>query len=409
MNRGTLLVVGHGMAGHRLVEEVRARDRAGRWRIVAVTDEPHPAYDRVALSTYLAGRTIDELSLVRAELRNDPLVAARTGTAVTAIDPGARTAHCADGATIHWDALVLATGSRPFVPPMPGHDLPGCFVYRTVADLDAIRAAAVPGRPGVVVGGGLLGLEAADALRRLGMSAHVVELAPYLMPMQLDADGGTLLKGLIAALGVRPHCGARTVSVDAGPDGRVAGVTLAGDPPARLAAELVIFAAGVRPRDDLASAAGLPRAERGGILVDGHCRTGVPGIWAIGECAAPDGRAYGLLAPGYRMAETVAAQLTGPPGEPLREIDTSTTLKVLGVDVASFGDAHATTPGALRLGHTDHARSRYASLVLDANAETLLGGTLVGDTANYAPLAALTGRPLPTEPERLLADGALTR
>lgn len=251
----TLIVVGHGMVGHRLVEEVRARDAAGTWRIVVLGEESRPAYDRVALSSYLDGKSAEDLSLVSHEFLDDPLVDLRLDTGAAAVDRHARTVSTTDGAVLGYDALVLATGSRPFVPPVPGHDLDGCFVYRTLDDLDEIRDAATEGRPGVVIGGGLLGLEAANALRLLGMRPHVVEMAPRLMPLQVDEGGGQVLSRLVGDLGLTVHCGAATQSVDADEHGRVRGVTLADG--TTIDTDVVVFSAGVRPRDELAEPAGL--------------------------------------------------------------------------------------------------------------------------------------------------------
>ena len=381
----TLVVVGHGMAGHRLVAELRARDRTGEWRTVVLAEERRPAYDRLALSAYFDGRSAAELTLP------DQAVELRLSCPATAIDRDHRTVRTVDGSTIAYDALVLATGSRPFVPPIPGHDLPCCFTYRTLDDLDAIHAAARPGRPGVVIGGGLLGLEAANALRLLGMRPHVVELAPRLLPLQVDEAAGALLARLVGGLGVGVHCGVATESITPGRVRLADGSTLEAD--------LVVFSAGVRPRDELASPAGLSRAERGGILVDESCRTADPHIWAIGECAAVNGRCYGLAAPGYRMAETVASQLLGEEAC-FTGADMSTKLKLMGVPVASFGDAHATTDGAVEFTHA--TRDTYRKLVLAPDASTLLGGILTGDTSAYALLRTLVGRELPAPPEELL-------
>ncbi|MHA6804730.1 nitrite reductase large subunit NirB [Salinifilum ghardaiensis] len=395
----TLIIIGHGMVGHRLVEEMRARDNADAWRVLVFAEEERPAYDRVALSSYIQGTTAEELSLGSGELFADPMVQLHLGNPVTGIDRDAQQVTTREGAVFAYDALVLATGSRPFVPPVPGRELDGCFVYRTIEDLDAIRQAAVAGRPGVVVGGGLLGLEAANALRLLGMDTHVVEMAPRLMPLQVDEGGGQVLDGLVTDLGLSTHCGAATQSIDGG-YGRVTAVTL-GDGTV-LATDVVVFSAGVRPCDDLAEPTGLERGERGGFLVDEQCRTADERIWAVGECAAVAGQCYGLVAPGYSMAEGVAEQLVAGGAGTFPGADLSTKLKLLGVDVASFGDAHGRSAGALEVVYTNNAAGTYAKLVLSDDAQTLLGGVLVGDAAAYGTLRPLVGRELPAPPEQLL-------
>jgi nitrite reductase (NADH) large subunit len=399
----TVVVAGHGMVGHRLVEALVGRDIQRQWRIVVLAEESRPAYDRVALSSYVDSWDADKLTLPTVE---DDRVELRLGDPCVAIDRRRRRVRTASGHRIGYDALVLATGSAPFVPPIPGHDLPGCYVYRTPEDLDAIRAAAQRAmrtaaagrRSGVVVGGGLLGLEAAYALRQLGLSPHVVEIAPRLMPMQVDEGGGALLRRFIEGLGVRVYCGNATKSIEED-RGRLL-VRLGDD--TELDTDVVVFSAGVRPRDQLAREAKLPLGERGGVLVDASCRTADEGIWAIGECAAVEGRCYGLVAPGYAMAEVVADRLLGGnatfPGA-----DTSTKLKLLGVDVASFGDAHANSAGALEVIHNDPVAGRYAKLVVSDDARTLLGGILVGDAEAYGTLRALVGAELPADPGALIS------
>jgi nitrite reductase (NADH) large subunit len=396
----TLVVVGHGMVGHRMVEDLRGKDTAGAWRIVVLGEESRPAYDRVGLSSYMDGKSAADLSLVTQEQLADPLVDLRLNTGVVGIDRQARTVSTSDGSVVSYDALVLATGSKPFVPPVPGHDLDGCYVYRTLDDLDAIRAAATEGQPGVVVGGGLLGLEAANALRLLGMRPHVVELAPRLMPLQVDEGGGQVLARLVGDLGLQVHTGASTQSIDADDDGNVRGVTLSDG--TVVDTDLVVFSAGVRPRDELAEPTGLERGERGGFLVDDQCRTNDEHIWAIGECAAVQGRCYGLVAPGYSMAEAVADQLLELGDSPFPGADMSTKLKLLGVDVASFGDAHGQTDGALEVVYANNAAGTYAKLVLSDDAQVLLGGVLVGDASAYGVLRPLVDRELPAPPEQLL-------
>ncbi|MFD6068495.1 nitrite reductase large subunit NirB [Amycolatopsis lurida] len=397
-----LVVVGHGMVAHRLVEAVRAEDKTGEWQIVVLAEEARPAYDRVALTSYVDTWDPASLALEGADYADDPLVELRLGDAVVSVDRNRKVVVTEAGYEQPYDALVLATGSRPFVPPVPGHDLPGCFVYRTIEDLDAIREAAQrPGRgrrSAVVIGGGLLGLEAAKALRDMGLSPHVVEMAPRLMPLQVDEGGGGLLRRLITDLDVTVHTGTSTDAIE--PDGERYLAKLGNG--TELDVDLVVFSAGIRPRDDLARSSGLEVGARGGILVDDTCRTADPAVFAIGECAAVDGKVYGIVAPGYAMAEIVAARLTGGEGT-FPEPDMSTKLKLMGVDVASFGDAHAATEGALEVAFNDAVAGTYKKLVVSDDSKTLLGGVLVGDASEFNTLRAMVGRPLPAEPGAILA------
>lgn len=404
-----LVVVGNGMVGHRLVATLRDRDTEGAWRITVLGEEPRPAYDRVALSSYVDGVSADELTLPRVD---DPLVTQHLGDPVVAIDRGAALVRTESGRALRYDALVLATGSVPFVPPVPGRDLPGCFVYRTIDDLDKIteaaaRAVAAPGagrRSAVVVGGGLLGLEAARALRSLGLSPQVVEIAPRLMPVQVDEGGGALLRRLVASEELAVRCGVSVTAI-AQDRGRLVATLSDG---LELDADVVVFSAGIRPADALARAAGLPVGERGGVLVDARCRTQDEQVWAIGECAALEGRTYGLVAPGYAMAEVVADRLLGGAASMTpAELDMSTQLKMLGVDVASFGDAHASTPGALEVVVNNPVAGTYSKLVVSDDAQTLLGGVLVGDAGKYGTLRPLVGSPLPADPVTLIAPGGV--
>ncbi|MDV6013852.1 nitrite reductase large subunit NirB [Haloechinothrix sp. LS1_15] len=416
----TLVVIGNGMVGHRLVEAVRASEGGAGWRVVVLAEEDRPAYDRVALSSYVDSWDPDALLLPGSDYAGDGGVELRLADPAATIDTANRLVTTASGVVQPYDALVFATGSRPFVPPVTGSDLPGCFVYRTIDDLDEIRRAAGAARSGagrasgVVVGGGLLGLEAAKALRELGLSPHVVELAPRLMPLQVDQGGGALLARLVGRLGVSVHTGTSVASIDRNGSRLLASLADGTE----LDTDLVVFAAGIRPRDELAREAGLATGERGGILVDDHCRTGVPGVYAVGECAAVDGTCYGLVAPGYAMAEAVAAQLTAGGDEHAGEVaafagaDTATKLKLLGVDVASFGDAHGEGADALEVVVNDPVAGTYKKLVVsdtggtgatgDGGA-TLLGGVLVGDTAEFTSLRTLVGRALPGDPVGILA------
>lgn len=399
--RKTAVVVGHGMVGHRFVEALRSRDTESRWQVIILSEEKLPAYDRVGLSSYVGAWDASALALPGNEYAGDELVELRLGQSAESIDRAARKVTTSSGDILAYDALVLATGSYPFVPPVPGHDDPACFVYRTLDDLDGIRAAAEaagPGAVGVVVGGGLLGLEAANALRLLGLTPHVVEYNTRLMPAQVDEGGGAILERLVTDLGLHVHTGVGTSSIEAADQG--VKVTLSDE--TVIEAGLVVFSAGVRPRDQIARAAGIEVGPRGGIITDLGLQTSDPNIWAIGECAAVEGVCYGLVAPGYSTAEIVADRLLGGSGE-FPGADMSTKLKLLGVDVASFGDAHGVTEGALSVVLHDAAKGTYAKLVVSDDAKTLLGGILVGDATAYSALRPLVGRPLPAEPAALIS------
>ncbi|MFI5720113.1 nitrite reductase large subunit NirB [Nocardia sp. NPDC051750] len=404
--RKTVVVAGHGMVGHRFVEALRSRDEAGSWQVVVLGEEKLAAYDRVGLSSYVGAWDPASLALPGNEYAGDELVDLRLGQRAEAIDKDAQKVTTASGEVLDYDALVLATGSYPFVPPVPGHEHPECFVYRTLEDLDGIKAAAEaagPGAHGVVVGGGLLGLEAANALRMLGLTPHVVEYNDRLMPAQVDEGGGAILEKLVSDLGLQVHTGVGTAGIerteDAAPAERLR-ITLSDDQV--IDAALVVFSAGIRPRDQIARDAGLDVGPRGGIITDLSLATSDPNIYAIGECAAIEGVCYGLVAPGYTTAEIVADRLLGGAGE-FPGADMSTKLKLLGVDVASFGDAHGKTEGALSVVLHDAARGTYAKLVISDDAQTLLGGILVGDATQYAALRPLVGRPLPAEPAALIS------
>ncbi|MGH3554519.1 MAG: FAD-dependent oxidoreductase, partial [Mycobacterium sp.] len=404
-----VVVVGHGMVGHRLVEALRARDTEGSWRITVLAEESNAAYDRVGLTGYTEHWERDLLALPGNDYAGDERVRLLLRSRVIEIDRAAKSVLAADGQRHRYDALVLATGSSAFVPPVPGHDLPACHVYRTLDDLDAIRADAQrtleAGHTsvGVVVGGGLLGLEAANALCQFGLHTHIVEMMPRLMAQQVDEGGGALLGRMIADLGIAVHVGVRTdliESVEHSDGARSVRVQL-GDGEI-IDAGLVIFAAGIRPRDELALAAGLTVAERGGVLTDLSCRTSDPDVYAVGEVAAIEGRCYGLVGPGYTSAEVVADRLLDGAAE-FPGADLSTKLKLLGVDVASFGDAMGTTPNCVEVAVNDAVKRTYAKLVLSDDAKTLLGGVLVGDASAYGMLRPMVGGELPRDPMALIS------
>ncbi len=409
-----VVVVGHGMVGHRFVEALRSRDAAGAWRVTVLSEEADAAYDRVGLTGYTEHWDRAQLALPGNDYAGDDRVDLRLGCAVAEIDREARTVRTATGESFDYDALVLATGSYAFVPPVPGRDLPGVHVYRTLDDLDAIRAsarAALDSKTpvGVVIGGGLLGLEAANALRQFGLTTRVLEMSPHLMSAQLDEAGGTLLNRMMRGLGIEVHTAVGTESIQ--PVQRHKPLRKSDvDDSMRLSlndgttidAGLVVFAAGVRPRDELARAAGLDMAQRGGVLTDLSCVTSDPNIYAIGEVAAVEGRCYGLVAPGYTTAEVVADRLLGGAAE-FPGADMSTKLKLLGVDVASFGDAKGNTPNCLEVVVNDPVKQTYAKLVLSDDAKTLLGGILVGDASAYGVLRPMVASELPGDPLAMIA------
>jgi nitrite reductase (NADH) large subunit len=404
----TIVLVGHGMVGQRFLEELADRGVTERARVVVLCEEPRPAYDRVNLTSYFSGTTPEELSMVEDGFMARHGIELHVGDPAVAIDREARTVTARSGQSFAYDTLVLATGSYPFVPPVPGKDAAGCFVYRTVEDLQAIEEFAKDASTGVVVGGGLLGLEAAGAMRGLGLETHIVEFNPRLMSIQIDEGGGAALRRTVEEMGLLVHTGVAGKEITVADDGSVAGMRLSDE--SEIRADMVIFSAGVRPRDQLAREAGLEIGQRGGVVIDERCRTaGDPAVYAIGECAlAVDGMVYGLVAPGYEMAATAAESIARREScdSSFTSADTSTKLKLLGVDVASFGDAHGSAEGCLDVVYSDSRSGVYKKLVI-AKDGTLLGGVLVGDAESYGLLRPLTGSVPPAAPEQLVLPAGL--
>ncbi len=393
-----VLVVGNGMVGHHYVENLAQSDLATK--ITVIGGEPRPAYDRVHLSEYFAGRKPEELALTTREHYKELGVAAHFGDPVISINRKAKKVLTDSGRSFDYDKLVLSTGSYPFVPPIPGSDLPGCLVYRTIDDLGMIQAQSKSAKVGVVIGGGLLGLEAANALKHLGMETHVVEFAPGLMGVQLDEGGSHMLRRKVEELDVKVHTNKATQSIKKGTDTRLLMSFADGE---TLATDMIVFSAGIRPQDKIAGEAGLVLGERGGIVIDYHCKTNDSDIFAIGECALFGGQIFGLVAPGYRMAEAAISQLTSDP-HPFQGADMSTKLKLLGVDVGSIGDTHGKTPGSIAYIFSDEREGVYKRLIVSEDGSKLLGAVLVGDCAEYDMLLQyyLNGIDLPDAPETLI-------
>ena len=395
-----VVVVGNGMVGHHYVEQLVNSDVVTD--ITVIGGESRPAYDRVHLSEYFAGRAPEDLALTTREHYNDIGVDAHFGDPVIGIDRQAKSVTTKTGRTFSYDKLVLATGSYPFVPPVPGNDQDSCVVYRTIDDLGNIKAQAENARIGVVVGGGLLGLEAANAVKNLGLETHVVEFAPGLMGVQLDAGGSAMLRRKIEALGVTVHTSKATEVIESNEAGDSRLLMKFADGGV-LATDMIVFSAGIRPYDQLARDAGLNVGERGGIEIDYHCKTSDSDIFAIGECALFGGRIFGLVAPGYRMAEAAASQLCKEK-QSFQGADMSTKLKLLGVDVGAIGDAHGRQEGAVAYTFSDERIETYKRLIVSANGKRLLGAVLVGDCSDYDTLLQyyLNGIDLPADPETLI-------
>ena len=401
-----IVVIGHGMVGHKFLESL-ALEQAPQLDVTVLGEEPRAAYDRVHLSEFFSGRTADELSLVAPGFFDKGNVLLQLNARAIAVDRVNKTVSVASGEVLPYDKLVFATGSYPFVPPLPGKDRKDCFVYRTIEDLEAMRECGARSKTGVVIGGGLLGLECAKALVDLGLQTHVVEFAPRLMAVQVDDGGARVLRRRIEELGVTVHTQKNTLEIVDGVEGSHRMRFADGS---HLDADMIVFSAGIRPRDELAKSTGLVLGARGGVAIDDSCLTSDPDIYAIGECAAWHDQLFGLVAPGYDMARNAARHLAGEPAA-FTGADMSTKLKLMGVDVASVGDPHATAPGSRSYQFTDERKQVYKKIVVSGCGKYLLGGVLVGDAAEYGTLLQmmLNKIELPESPEFLIlpsSDGA---
>ena len=400
-SKAKIVVVGNGMVGHHFVEEMSKHED---YQVTVLSAESRLAYDRVYLSSYFAGKTAEDLALTTPEHYDELGVNFETNAKVTNIDKSAKVVTTESGESFAYDKLILATGSYPFVPPIPGGDVEHSLVYRTIDDLEAIQASANVSKVGVVIGGGLLGLEAAKALKELGLETHVVEFAPQLMAVQVDGGGGRVLRAKIEELGVQVHTSKATNVIEEGDKHRY---KLCFSDDTVLETDLILFSAGIRPYDNLAREFDLELGARGGIVIDNQCKTSDADIYAIGECALWNNFIYGLVAPGYNMAKVAVKNICGEAAE-FTGADMSTKLKLMGVEVGSIGDAHAKTEGALTYTYENQPEAIYKKIVVSADKTKMLGAVLIGDTSEYDSLLQymLNDIDLPESPEGLILPSA---
>lgn len=374
-----IIIIGNGMIGYKFCEKLIQKNNTYKYSLTVYGEEARPAYDRVHLSEFFAGKTAADLTMADVSWYAENDIQLHLGDPVVAIDREAKTVLSHSGRTESYDVLVMATGSSAFVPAIPGVEKEGVFIYRTIDDLELIRAYAAKAKTGTVIGGGLLGLEAAKALLDLGIrDTHVVEFAPRLMPRQIDAEGAGMLQQKLSSLGLTIHTHTNTAEIMG--EGAVSALRFANDE--LLFTDILVISAGIKPRDELAKQCGLAVGPRGGIVVNDLLQTSDPAIYAIGECALHGQMIYGLVAPGYEMADVVVAQLTSTE-KTFTGFDMSTKLKLIGVDVASFGDPFIEGEGIRKIVMQDQYKGIYKRINISEDGKYLLGGILVGEAADY--------------------------
>jgi len=396
-----LVVIGNGPVGHNFLEYLVESGQSDQYQVSVFGEEPLPAYDRVHLTSWFKNQDVADINMVTEGFYPANNFILHVGDKVTEINRANKTVTAESGLVVSYDKVILATGSFPFVPPVPGHQRDNIFVYRTIADLEKITAAAKTAKIGTVIGGGLLGLEAAKALMDLELQTHVVEFAPRLMAVQIDDGGGAMLRKKIQDLGVSVHTQKNTQNIGDGDktfhkmsfaDGEV------------LDTDIIVFSAGIRPRDELARQAELIMGERGGVVINNNCLTSDKDIYAIGEVSLWDNKIFGLIAPGNAMAHAAVDHLTGIGTSEFAGADMSTKLKLMGVDVASIGDAHGNTPNSRSYTYVNDREEVYKKIVVSEDDKYLLGAVLIGDAAEYGSLLQfmLNKMELPAEPEGLI-------
>ncbi|MNF25851.1 Nitrite reductase [NAD(P)H] [compost metagenome] len=400
-----VIVVGNGMVGYKFCEKFITKTGHENYQITVFGEEPRRAYDRVHLSEYFAGKSADDLSLSTSNWYEENNIILNTSELITDINREQKTIHTHLEKTHTYDYLVLATGSSAFVPPIEGVEKEGVFVYRTIEDLDAIMAYAKKikqngATEAAVLGGGLLGLEAAKAVYDLGLNPHVVEFAPRLMPRQLDKGASDMLQSKIEQLNIGIHLNKSTQYI-AGEES-ITGMMFEGDE--LLKVDMLVISAGIKPRDELGRVSGLEVGVRGGILVNNKMQTSDPSIYAIGEVALYNHMIYGLVAPGYEMADVAAEQILQGDKTMRETIDMSTQLKLIGVEVASFGDPFIENEDVTAIVYENKFNGIYKRINVTKDGKTLLGGILVGDSSDYNGLFQIysNAMALPKNPEDLI-------
>ncbi|GAA4278442.1 nitrite reductase large subunit NirB [Aquimarina mytili] len=401
-----VVVIGNGMVGYKFCEKFVASEKFNEYKLTVFGEEPRRAYDRVHLSEYYAGKTAEDLSMCSANWYEENNIDLHTSEMITEINREEKTVSNHRGTKYSYDYLVLATGSSAFVPPIPGVEKEGVFVYRTIEDLEAIETYAKKLKSegktqAAVLGGGLLGLEAANAVKELGLEAHVVEFAPRLMPRQLDQGGSDMLQAKIEELGLHVHVSKQTKYIQG--DKTIEGLQYIDGSELKL--DMLVISAGIRPRDEVAKECGLETGLRGGVVVDNAMKTSDTSIYAIGEVALYNNMIYGLVAPGYDMATIAVSQITGNTTETMIDhIDMSTQLKLIGTEVASFGDALSENNTIDTIVYENKRKGIYKRINVSEDGSKLLGGILVGDSSDYNALFQIydTSMALPEDPEDLI-------
>ncbi|MEM7390905.1 MAG: FAD-dependent oxidoreductase [Verrucomicrobiota bacterium] len=378
-----VVVVGNGMVGHRFCRSFRGLNTETPLSVFG--KEPIPAYDRVNLSRLVTTPDPNRLLLDPPEWYAEQQIDLYSGTPACSVDPEERTVETESGARYPFDRLVLACGSTPWIPPIPGAGEDRVLVYRTVNDIERIRALAASGKEAAVIGGGLLGLEAAKALHDLGCRVTVIEMADFLMPQQLDWQAGIVLKQEVTQRGIAVQTSSRTMSIDEDGNGRK---VLRFETQRNLTCDLVVISAGIRPATEFLEDSGVAMNPNGAVLIDETFQTNIPGVYAIGECAGLNGQVFGLVKPGYQMADQLARNLNGG-NERFGAPDLSTRLKVMDIDVSVLGDYLGANPLTHPMTYskiTASGTSRYRKLMV--RGRRIKGAIVVGDCEELPAIAS---------------------